>query len=145
MALALPGDPDVEDDAGDPVPLEEVVGDADDVPALDDPDVDGAVVELAEPVVLLALWVEPGSAKTIAPVASTPAAPTPAVTTANRLMPRLLVTSAVGGRSAGLTGIRFPSFAVGPRRRFGASAAVLHPRTCRVECSADSGVLLNCF
>jgi hypothetical protein len=92
-------------DTEDFVPLEELV---DDVATLDDPDVACEVVELPElvvPVALVALWVEPGSATAITPVASTPATPTPAVTAVSRLMPRRRSIQAGTGRSAGLTGI----------------------------------------
>jgi hypothetical protein len=80
---------------------------------------------LPELVVLLALvplWLAPGRVKAIAPVASTPATPTPAVTADNRFMPRLRSTPAAAGRSAGLTGIRFPLrslVVVGPGRLSG--------------------------
>jgi hypothetical protein len=102
-------DPEAGVDTEDLAPLAAF---AEDVATLEDPDVACEdVEEVPELVVLLALvplWLAPGSVKAIAPVASTPATPTPAVTADNRFMPRLRSTPAATGGSAGLTGIRFP-------------------------------------
>jgi hypothetical protein len=93
--------------AVDPVLVDPVLDD----PVLDDPEVAcEAGVELPEllvlvPLVLLAVWVEPGSATATAPVASTPATATPAVTAEIRCMPRRRRTDAANGPPAGLTGI----------------------------------------
>jgi hypothetical protein len=56
-------------------------------------------------------WAEPGRAAAIAPVASTLATPTPAVTADSRLRPRRLSTDGGTGGSPGLLGIgdSFPS------------------------------------
>jgi len=63
-----------------------------DAPVLADPV--AAVPEFA--VLVLALpWVAPGSATAMAPVASTLATPTPAVTADNRFMPRRRLMAAV--------------------------------------------------
>jgi hypothetical protein len=51
------------------------------------------------------LWVEPGSVAAIAPAATTPATPTPAVTADSRFMPRRLSADGGSGRSPGLLGI----------------------------------------
>jgi len=112
VASVRPDDPEADVDAEELAPLAALLDDV----ALEDPDVAfeaarEALPELAVlPVlpVLVALWLAPGSVKAIAPVASTPATPTPAVTADSRLMPWLRSTRAATGRSAGLTGIRFP-------------------------------------
>ncbi len=96
----------------DPVPVDPVLVDPVPVdPVPDDPEVACEVeVELPEllvlvPLALLAVWVEPGSATATAPVASTPATATPAVTADIRFMPRRRRTDAGDGPPAGLTGI----------------------------------------
>jgi hypothetical protein len=121
VASASPGDPGAAADADGFAPVEFVgAGEfAAGAGEFDAPDVACDVVELLEltpddapdfvvPFVVAALWVAPGSTAAMAPVASTPATPTPAVTADSRLMPRRRSAPAVSGRSARLTGIGFP-------------------------------------
>ena len=147
----VPGDPVLVDPVPvdpvlvDPVPVDPVPVD----PVPDEPEVACKVeppdVLLAVPLELLAGWVERGSATATAPVASTPATATPAVTADIRRMPRRRSSHAGDGPPAGLTGIsRFLPFDW-PAPAPDTPAAVLHYRRCRAQCRAHSGVPLNCF
>jgi hypothetical protein len=70
-----------------------------DDPVLAEPVPDVALELEPLPVDVLVSWLEPGSVAATAPVASTLATPTPAVTTASRFIPRR--RSAVGGTGGG--------------------------------------------
>jgi hypothetical protein len=106
VASVRPGDPDDPDDEVETEDLAPVAALVDDVAAEEDPEVacvavDEVLPEFVAVVVLVPLWLAPGSVKATTPVASTPATPTPAVTADSRFMPRLRAAPAVAGRSAG--------------------------------------------
>jgi hypothetical protein len=113
----VPEDPVPEDPVPeDPVPEDPVPED----PAPDDPAPEDAEPDDPEPLltdeplpdVLLpddVPWcVEPGSVAAMAPVASTLATPTPAVTADSRFMPRCRSAAGGAGRPPGLLGIGHP-------------------------------------
>ena len=83
-------------------------------PVLEDPVLEDPVPEEAEPLLDVplpddVLWcAEPGSVAAMAPVASTLATPTPAVTADSRFMPRCRSAAAGAGRPPGLLGIGHP-------------------------------------
>jgi hypothetical protein len=84
----------------------------------------------------------------IAPAATTPATPTPAVTADSRFMPRRLSADGGSGRSPGLLGIgrSFPCW-VGRRGATPVAAGrlVRYQRRCVSECRGTYGVVLNYF
>jgi hypothetical protein len=90
----LPGEVELPDEELlDRVPEELPLDPPDVVPELELPD---------EPVLVVPdVWAEPGSVAAMAPVASTLATPTPAVTTDSRLIPRRLSTDGGSDRPPG--------------------------------------------
>jgi hypothetical protein len=148
---AEPDDPLLEDPLlEDPVPEDPVPEDPEpedaepDEPFPDDPA--GALPEPLLPEPLLAevplpddvpLCVAPGSVAAMAPVASTLATPTPAVTTDSRFMPRRRSAAGDAGRPAGLLGIGHPLSS--PRGR----VTFVLPELCRRERRASSRQVLN--
>jgi hypothetical protein len=135
----VPGDaePDVPDDPADARP-EPLLADPllaeplpAEVPLLADP-------LLAEPLPAeVPLCVAPGSVAAMAPVASTLATPTPAVTTDSRFMPRRRSAAGDTGRPAGLLGIGHPLSSPPGRVTF------VLPELCRRERRVSSCEVLN--
>ena len=146
-----PEDPVLEDPVlEDPVPEDPVPEDPvpeDPVPEDTEPDepvpADPPEV-LPEPLLADVPWpddvllcVAPGRVAAMAPVASTLATPTPAVTTDSRFMPRCRSAAGSAGRPAGLLGIGHPLSS--PRGR----VTFVLPELCRRERRVSSRQVLN--
>jgi hypothetical protein len=99
----------IEDEDPERLPPELWLPDPDPVP--EDPAPEWAAEPVSPAFAAAEPWVEPGRVAAIAPVASTPATPTPAVTADSRLRPRRRSIDGGTGGPPGLLGIGdcFPS------------------------------------